>query len=64
MSPGLDQLRQSKVQSFSDQRPLRCVVEGEDAGAIGLEKFIASLLGCAIQNLSPSRPRSHSEYRC
>ena len=43
-------LRQSKVQSFS--RPLLSVAESEDAGAIGLEKFIASLLGCAIQNLS------------
>ena len=55
-------LRQSKVQSFS--RPLLSVAESEDAGAIGLEKFIASLLGCAIQNLSPSRPRNLSEYRC
>ena len=61
---GLHQLRKSKVQSFFKQRPPRCVAEGEDAGSIGLEELIASLVGLTSEDLSPSCPRHLTENRC
>ena len=38
----ISQLAQAQIHELPQLRPLRCVAEGENAGAVGLEEILAS----------------------